>query len=82
MQNDMNKLEISPEIQDRRHEDPEVSDRREFLKSLGKWSTAAIAAIVPSESLPANDATGWVNRRGEWRRATAGLIGSTAAARG
>ena len=47
-------------------EDPEVSDRREFLRSLGKWSTAAIAAILLSETLPANNAAAWVNRRGSW----------------
>jgi hypothetical protein len=47
-------------------EDPEVSDRREFLRSLGKWSAAAIAAILFSESMPANDVAGWMNRRGSW----------------
>lgn len=48
-----------PEMDDR-----EVSDRREFLRSLGKWSTAAIAAILLSESMPSSEAAGWVNRRG------------------
>ena len=40
-------------------------DRREFLRSLGKWSTAAIAAIV-IESSPSNAESGWVNRRRSW----------------
>ena len=46
--------------------DPEVlelSDRRDFLRSLGKWSTAAISAILLIESSPANEAAGWVSRR-------------------
>ena len=44
----------------------ELSDRRDFLRSLGKWSTAAIAAILVIESSPSNEASGWVNRRGSW----------------
>jgi hypothetical protein len=42
----------------------EASARRDFLRSLGKWSTAAIAAILLSESTPSGQASGWVNRRG------------------
>ncbi len=59
MENDVNEPEAE-------QEDPEVSDRREFLRSLGKWSTAAIAAILPSESMTSNETAGWVNRRGSW----------------
>jgi hypothetical protein len=59
-----------PEVQpDNEQLDPaarEVSDRREFLLSLGKWSTAAIAAIVVVDSSPSSQATSWVNRRGSW----------------
>ena len=44
----------------------ELSDRRDFLRSLGKWSTAAIAAILLTESSPSSEASGWVNRRGSW----------------
>ncbi|HEU4770216.1 MAG TPA: hypothetical protein VFS77_22810 [Pyrinomonadaceae bacterium] len=56
-----------PEIyQDQQQEDREVSGRREFLRSLGKWSTAAIAAILLSESLPVNDAAGLKNRSASW----------------
>lgn len=53
-----------PETQ---QEDPEarkLSDRRDFLRSLGKWSTAAIAAILLTESDSSNEASAWVNRRG------------------
>jgi hypothetical protein len=42
----------------------ELSDRRDFLRSLGKWSTAAIAAILLTESSPSGEASGWVNGRG------------------
>ena len=47
-------------------ETSEVSDRREFLRSLGKWSAAAIAAILLAESVTTKEASGWVNRRGSW----------------
>jgi hypothetical protein len=45
-------------------ETKELSDRRDFLRSLGKWSTAAIAAILLTESTPSRQPSGWVNRRG------------------
>jgi hypothetical protein len=47
-------------------EERELSDRRDFLRSLGKWSTAAIAAILLTESSPSGEASGWVNGRGSW----------------
>ena len=71
-----------PDVRQEQHDDPEVSHRREFLSSLGKWSAAAIAAILLSESLPANNAAGWVNSRGSWRTARARVAGPTAAAHG
>ena len=52
---------------DDKHEDPEtreLSDRGDFLRSLGKWSTAAIAAVLLTEAPPLNEPSGWVNRRG------------------
>ncbi|EDY16218.1 hypothetical protein CfE428DRAFT_6219 [Chthoniobacter flavus Ellin428] len=42
-------------------------DRRLFLQSLGKWSGAAIAAVVATGWLasgPSAQAGSWVNRRG------------------
>jgi len=70
---------VADDVNDRLTQEPdgdarEFSDRREFLGSLGKWSTAAIAAIVLSES-PDQEATpngeawnqggrGWLNSRG------------------
>ena len=54
-----------PEVPQEDPEARELSDRRDFLRSLGKWSTAAIAAILLSESTPSDQASGsWVNRRG------------------
>ena len=53
-----------PEIQPEDPETRELSDRRNFLRSFGKWSTAAIAAILLSESTPSTQASGWPNRRG------------------
>jgi hypothetical protein len=58
----------------------ELLDRRLFLRSLGKWSGAAIVAAVGGgvwiSSAPEARAGGWVNRRGAVR----GGAGSTAAA--
>ena len=44
----------------------ESSDRRDFLRSLGKWSAAVIAAVLFRESVTSVEASGWVNRRGSW----------------
>jgi hypothetical protein len=41
--------------------------RRQFLQGLGKWSGAAITAVLGSDWLlnpPDTKAGGWVNRRG------------------
>ena len=49
-------------------EERELQDRRLFLRCLGKWSGAAIAAAVLSgawlASTPEAKAGAWVNRRG------------------
>jgi hypothetical protein len=52
-----------PGIQPEDSETKERSDRRDFLRSLGKWSTAAIAAILLTESTPSNEASAWPNYR-------------------
>jgi hypothetical protein len=48
--------------------DRELPDRRLFLRSLGKWSGAAIAAAIVGgtwvASPPEANAGAWVNRRG------------------
>ncbi|HZN08037.1 MAG TPA: hypothetical protein VFB65_14680 [Pyrinomonadaceae bacterium] len=53
-----------PDVQQEDPEIRELSDRRDFLRSLGKWSTAAIAAVLLTEAPPLNEPSGWVNRRG------------------
>jgi hypothetical protein len=49
-------------------ESGESLDRRLFLRSIGRWSGAAIAAAVTGgawlASLPVANAGAWVNRRG------------------
>jgi hypothetical protein len=48
-------------------ENADHEDRRVFLRSLGKWSGAAIIAAVSAGSLtlaPRAEAGRWINRRG------------------
>ena len=42
----------------------ELSDRREFLRGLGKWSSAAIAAILLTEASSSDQVAGSLNGRG------------------
>ena len=47
----------------------QTMDRRLFLRSLGKWSGAAIAAAIAGTwlaSAPEAEAGTWINRRGGW----------------
>ena len=52
-------------------EGTESLDRRLFLRSLGKWSGAAVIAAVAGgvwlASSPETKAGLWINRRGPWR---------------
>ena len=52
-----------PNMQPMDPEEPEASDRRDFLRGLGKWSMAAIAAILLIESPSPNNASTWGNSR-------------------
>ena len=48
-------------------EGEEATGRRLFLRSMGKWSGAAITAVVAGSwlaSAPKAEAGAWVNRRG------------------
>ena len=47
-------------------EEPALVERREFIWSFGKWSAAAIAAVVGGVSLMSTPeaAAGWINGRG------------------
>jgi hypothetical protein len=51
-------------------ENPELLDRRLFLRSLGKWSGAAVVAAIAGGAWLASSpeaVAGWVNRRGAVR---------------
>jgi hypothetical protein len=52
-------------------EKTELPDRRLFLRSLGKWSGAAVIAAIAGgvwlASSPETKAGIWINRRGPWR---------------
>jgi hypothetical protein len=53
---------------ERASSDKGLLERRAFLQSMGKWSSAAIAAVIFGGtwfgSPPEAEAGGWVNRRG------------------
>ena len=63
--NDSDAQELDPEAR-------EVSNRREFLSGLGKWSTAAIAAIVLSDSEESGKSSHWLNSRNSWSKTGGG----------
>lgn len=55
----------------------EIQERRVFLKSIGKWSGAAImAALVGSVvgTAPEAQAASWINRGGGWINRRGGWI--------
>lgn len=45
-------------------DEPELLRRRDFLKSLKKWSQVVIGGIVLGAIAPTQSEAGWVNRRG------------------
>jgi len=48
-------------------EDVELLRRRDFLKSLRKWSPAVIGGVVLGALLSSSEVeAGWVNSRGSW----------------
>ena len=48
-------------------EEAELLRRRDYLKSLKKWSQAVIGGVVLGALLPGSKAeAGWVNSRGGW----------------
>ena len=56
----------------------DFQDRREFLGSLGKWSSASVIAAVGSAAWLATSgdvhAGVWVNRRGGWLNGRGGWV--------
>lgn len=48
-------------------EQPDGRSRRDFLRSLGRWSAAIIGVVVVEGLLePPNADAAWINRRGSW----------------
>lgn len=45
-------------------DEPELLRRRDFLKSLKKWSQVVIGGIVLGAIAPTQSEAGWINRRG------------------
>lgn len=64
MQTSIDEQAKEPEAQPEDPEIRELSDRRDFLRSLGKWSTAAISAMLLTDATPSSQASGWLKTRG------------------
>ena len=47
-------------------EEQELRTRRDFLKSLGRWSAIIIGAAALGGMVQPDEAAGWVNGRGGW----------------
>ena len=47
-------------------DETELLRRRDFLKSLKKWSQVVIGGIVLGGMLPNKTEAGWINSRGGW----------------
>ena len=48
-------------------EEAELLRRRDYLKSLKKWSQAVIGGVILGALVPGSKAeAGWVNTRGSW----------------
>ena len=52
--------------------DVQRKNRRDFLKSLGKWSTIIIGGIALGGVVAPDDAAGWLNGGGSWVNARGG----------
>ncbi len=52
--------------------DAQRKDRRDFLKSLGKWSTIIIGGIALGGIVAPEDSAGWLNGGGGWVNARGG----------
>jgi hypothetical protein len=53
--------------------DVQVKNRRDFLKSLGKWSTIIIGGIALGGAMAPDDTAGWLNGGGgSWVNARGG----------
>jgi len=54
-------------------EDAELKARRDFLRSLMKWSSVVIGAVtLGAFAAPTEARAGWINRRGSWLNGAGG----------
>ena len=68
----------NPDEQD----EPERKSRRDFLRSLGRWSAIIIGGAALGGMMGPPDAAGWVNGRGGWVNARGGGGGAAWVNRG
>jgi hypothetical protein len=68
-----------PEEESAQPDEKSLKNRRDFLKSLGRWSAIIIgaAALGGTMETPDADAAGWVNGRGGWVNARGGYGGGS-----
>ncbi len=66
-------IELSPDDAEKAG-DGDGTSRRDFLRSLGKWSTAIIGAVVVGGLAAPPETGAWVNRRGSWINRRGGWI--------
>ena len=59
-------------------DEPEQKSRRDFLRSLGRWSAIIIGGAALGGMMGPPDAAGWVNGRAGWVNARGGGGGSAA----
>ena len=52
--------------------DAQLKNRRDFLKSLGKWSTIIIGGVGLGGMVVPKDTAGWLNGGGGWVNARGG----------
>ncbi len=57
-------------------DEDKTKSRRDFLRSLGRWSAIIIGGVVAGGFADPQDAAGWVNSRGGWVNAHGGGGGS------
>jgi len=63
-------------------DEPEQKSRRDFLRSLGRWSTIIIGGVALGGMMGPPDAAGWVNGGGGWVNARGGGGGAAWVNRG
>jgi hypothetical protein len=63
-------------------DEPEQKSRRDFLRSLGRWSAIIIGGVALGGMMGPTDAAGWVNGGGGWVNARGGGGGAAWVNRG